>query len=200
MKSAFSSSLHRHCSNTSFKSPTNFLTAITASHLTTCKLKNRAEREQEIRIALLPRSHRCGGGWRRCSPSRWGRRRRPAAAGRRPGPCTGASTPRTASWSCRRTSSPLGTSSGLVPGWHCALCLCFHNVCVSKRFHQILLVLYKGWVFSDNVAQSFLFFCSCSGAVKKYPKNRMLGQRQVTDGKVKSSLCLFYFDCNLLFF
>ena len=26
----------------------------------------------------------------------------------------------------------------------------------------------------------------------------MLGQRQVTDGKVKSSLCMFYFDCNLL--
>ena len=42
------------------------------------------------------------------------------------------------------------------------------------------------------------FFCSCSGAVKKYPKNMMLGQRQVTDGKVKSSLCMFYFDCNLL--
>ena len=28
----------------------------------------------------------------------------------------------------------------------------------------------------------------------------MLGQRQVTDGKVKSSFCLFYFDWNLLFF
>jgi len=39
MKSAFSSSLHRHSSNTSFKLPTNFLTAITAFHLTTCKLK-----------------------------------------------------------------------------------------------------------------------------------------------------------------
>jgi long-chain acyl-CoA synthetase len=35
-----------------------------------------------------------------------------------------------------------------------------------------------------------MFFCVryCSGAVKKYPKNSMLGRRQVTDGKVKSNL------------
>jgi hypothetical protein len=38
---------------------------------------------------------------------------------------------------------------------------------------------------SENFTQFFnLLFCSCSGAVKKYPKNRMLGQRQVSDGKV----------------
>jgi len=45
---------------------------------------------------------------------------------------------------------------------------------------------------------SFFFFCSSGGAVKKYPKNRMLGNRQVTDGKVKSSHYIFYFDCKLL--
>lgn len=41
---------------------------------------------------------------------------------------------------------------------------------------------------SDN-SVPFCPFCfsSCSEAVKKYPKNRMLGQRQVSDGKVKQS-------------
>jgi hypothetical protein len=52
-------------------------------------------------------------------------------------------------------------------------------------------------MFKISVFPMFLF---CSGAVKKYPKNRMLGRRQVTDGKVKitSFFYMFYFDCTAL--
>jgi hypothetical protein len=34
----------------------------------------------------------------------------------------------------------------------------------------------------------FFLFCSCSGAVKKYPNNRMLGRRKVSDGKVEQQI------------
>jgi hypothetical protein len=48
---------------------------------------------------------------------------------------------------------------------------------------------------SDNVvpiSPFFLLLWSRSGAVKKYPTNRMVGQRQVTDGKVKAEPSQIY--------